>query len=139
MEVRSLKAACLMEILTGVTATPTLSSWDVFPTNDDDDDDDRCDGTWVSDSTDVSIVSSMQVSVTAVLICDLSSAIFRSDLVYCDDDDIDDDRYDDDGINDHDIGDDGFDVWLYATTTSVDDDSDDDDNNYDDDIYNNYK
>jgi len=111
MEVRSLKAACLMEILTGVTATPTLSSWDVFPTNDDDDgddnegDDDRCDGTWVSDSTDMSIVSSMQVSVTAVLICDLSSAIFRSDLVYCDDDDIDNDRYDDDGINDHDIGD----------------------------------
>ena len=115
MEVRSLKAACLMEILTGVTTTPTLSSWDVFPTNDNDDDDDgddnegdddRCDGTWVSDS-DMSIVSSMQVSVTAVLICDLSSAIFRSDLVYCDDDDIDDDddSYDDDGINDHDIGD----------------------------------
>ena len=58
----------------------------------------------------MSIVSNMQVSVTAVLICDLSSAIFRSDLVYCDDDDIDNDRYDDDGyiddgINDHDIGD----------------------------------
>ena len=101
-----------MEILTGVTATPTLSSWDDFPTNDDDDDDDiegddnLCDGTWVSDSTDLSIVSNMQVSVTAVVICDLSSAIiFRSDLVYCDDDDIDNDRYDDDGKNDNDIGD----------------------------------
>ena len=58
--VRSLKAACLMEILTGVTATH------VFLTNDDDDGDDRCDGTWVSDSTDMMIVSSMQVSVTAV-------------------------------------------------------------------------
>lgn len=131
MEVRSLKAACLMEILTGITATPSppsSSSCDVFPTNDDDNDDegddegddDLCDGTWVSDSTGMSIVSNMQVPVTAVLICDLFSAIFRSDLVYCDDDDIDDDDsydrsydndgYIDDGINDHDIGDDGFDV-----------------------------
>ncbi len=71
--VRSLKAACLMEILTGVTATPPpSSSWDVFLTNDDDGDDDNegdgdlCDGTWVSDSTDMLIVSNMQVSVTAV-------------------------------------------------------------------------
>jgi hypothetical protein len=72
----------------------------------------------ISGSTDMLIVSNMQVSVTAVLICDLSSAIFRSDIVYCDDDYIDDDDgsyddgdgYIDDGINDHDIGDDGFDI-----------------------------
>ena len=60
-----------------VTATPPpSSSWDVLITNDDDDDgdddnegvgdDNLCDETWVSDSTDMLIVSNMQVSVAAV-------------------------------------------------------------------------